>query len=161
MRCVVFCGSPSFPWLQLGNVDMLQPVSLSGRRRSEDWKPSTFEWKAAQIFATSFLTMAIKSTNYKDENTGNSFRITPSNHTGRTRTNAVGLHITKKLLTNYVHLTESKGEYAPTVYGEGILPDHFKSDCGPAKKREKKVQRFAKSVLENCCCELPTLHNVI
>ena len=63
--------------------------------------------------------------------------------------------------TNYVHLTESKGGYAPTVYGEGILPDHFKSDCGPAKKREKKVQRFAKSVLENCCCELPTLHNVI
>ena len=105
MRCVVSCGSPSFPWLKLGNVDMLQPVSLSGRRRSEDWKPSTFEWKAAQIFATSFLIMAIKSTNYKDENTGNSFRITPSNHTGRTRTNAVGLHITKKLLTNYVHLT--------------------------------------------------------
>ena len=30
-----------------------------------------------------------------------------------------------------------------------ILRDDFKSDCGPAKK----VERFAKSVFENCCCE--------
>ena len=30
-----------------------------------------------------------------------------------------------------------------------IVPDDFKSDCGPAEN----VERFAKSVVENCRCE--------
>ena len=36
-----------------------------------------------------------------------------------------------------------------------ILSHDFKSNCGPAEK----VERFAKSVFENCCCKLQTLHN--
>ena len=34
-----------------------------------------------------------------------------------------------------------------------ILPDDFWSHCGPAEK----VECIAKSVFENCCCELQTL----